>query len=170
MATVMQKIEHIEDEIEVVENTDHAAAGNGNGPVGGEGCSIKKPDDLGYSALQWAALNNRVAVAQYIFELNLSYKSAILRGADVNAVDLTGQTTLHWSAVKGAIQVADLLLEEGAHVYAADVYRYQTTHVAAQYGQTAYLYHIVTKWNADIDIPDNEGRSPLHWYLNLFII
>lgn len=46
----------------------------------------------------------------------------------------------------------------------------QTTHVAAQYGQTAFLYHIVTKWNADPDIPDNEGRSPLHWYLNFFLI
>lgn len=40
----------------------------------------------------------------------------------------------------------------------------QTTHVAAQYGQTAFLYHIVMKWNADPDFPDNDGRSPLHWY------
>uniref|UniRef100_A0A2N9J8A1 S-acyltransferase n=1 Tax=Fagus sylvatica TaxID=28930 RepID=A0A2N9J8A1_FAGSY len=37
------------------------------------------------------------------------------------------------------------------------------THVAAQYGQTAFLYHIVSKWNADPDVPDNDGRSPLHW-------
>ncbi|XP_076885446.1 protein S-acyltransferase 24-like [Bidens hawaiensis] len=121
--------------------------------VESEGCSVTKPDDLGYRALQWAALNNRVAAAQYILE----------RGADVNAVDLTGQTALHWSAVRGSIQVADLLLEEGARVSAADIYGYQTTHVAAQYGQTAYLYHIVTKWHADPDVPDNEGRSPLHW-------
>ena len=39
----------------------------------------------------------------------------------------------------------------------------QTTHVAAQYGQTAFLYHIISKWNADPDVPDNDGRSPLHW-------
>ncbi|KAF8393113.1 hypothetical protein HHK36_021354 [Tetracentron sinense] len=39
----------------------------------------------------------------------------------------------------------------------------KASHVAAQYGQTAFLYHIVTKWNADPDIPDNDGRSPLHW-------
>ncbi|PWA56803.1 zinc finger, DHHC-type, palmitoyltransferase, Ankyrin repeat-containing domain protein [Artemisia annua] len=121
--------------------------------VESEGASVHKPDDLGYRALQWAALNNRVAAAQYILE----------RGADVNAVDLTGQTALHWSAVRGAIQVADLLLEEGARVNAADIYGYQTTHVAAQYGQTAFLYHIVSKWNADPDVPDNEGRTPLHW-------
>ncbi|CAI9293419.1 unnamed protein product [Lactuca saligna] len=171
-------------EIEVEENTDPTAAGNGNGAAEGgvgvpeeslkndiytaaaygdleklrnlvetEGCSINKPDDQGYRALQWAALNNRVAAAQYIVE----------HGADVNAVDVSGQTALHWSAVRGAIQIADLLLEEGARVNAADVFGYQATHVAAQYGQTAYLYHMVTKWNADPDIPDKEGRSPLHW-------
>ncbi|KAG9450252.1 hypothetical protein H6P81_010217 [Aristolochia fimbriata] len=118
-----------------------------------EGCSVSEPDGLGYYALQWAALNNRTAAAQYIIE----------HGADVNAVDHTGQTALHWSAVRGAIQVAELLLQEGARVNAADLYGYQTTHVAAQYGQTAFLFHVVTKWNADPDTPDNDGRSPLHW-------
>ncbi|KAG4113184.1 hypothetical protein ERO13_D13G207600v2 [Gossypium hirsutum] len=39
----------------------------------------------------------------------------------------------------------------------------QITHVATQYGQTAFLYYVVSKWNADPDVPDNEGRSPLHW-------
>ncbi|XP_022861168.1 protein S-acyltransferase 24-like isoform X1 [Olea europaea var. sylvestris] len=121
--------------------------------VEGEGCSVSEPDALGYFALQWAALNNRTAAAQYIVE----------HGADVNAADHTGQTALHWSAVRGAIQVAELLLQEGARVNAADMYGYQTTHVAAQYGQTAFIYHLVTKWNADPDIPDNDGRSPLHW-------
>ncbi|OVA19189.1 zinc finger protein [Macleaya cordata] len=121
--------------------------------VESEGCSVSEPDGLGYYALQWASLNNRTAAAQYIIE----------HGGDVNASDHTGQTALHWSAVRGAIQVAELLLKEGARVNATDLYGYQTTHVAAQYGQTAFLYHIVTKWNADPDMPDNDGRSPLHW-------
>ncbi|MQL92418.1 hypothetical protein Taro_025050 [Colocasia esculenta] len=118
-----------------------------------EGCSVAEPDGLGYHALQWAALNNRTAAAQYIIE----------HGGNVNAVDHTGQTALHWSAVRGAIQVAELLLKEGARIDTADLYGYQTTHVAAQYGQTAFFYYIVTKWNADPDVPDNDGRSPLHW-------
>lgn len=46
----------------------------------------------------------------------------------------------------------------------------QTTHVAAQYGQTAFLYHVVTKWNADPDVPDNDGRSPLHWCVTYVLI
>ncbi|KAJ3679152.1 hypothetical protein LUZ60_017163 [Juncus effusus] len=118
-----------------------------------EGRSVVELDELGYHALQWAALNNRTAAAQYIIE----------HGGDVNAVDHTGQTALHWSAVRGHIQVAELLLKEGAKIDAADLYGYQTTHVAAQYGQTQFLYHVVAKWNADPDLPDNDGRSPLHW-------
>ncbi|GAB2260793.1 hypothetical protein Droror1_Dr00011648 [Drosera rotundifolia] len=121
--------------------------------VESEGCSVSEPDGLGYYALQWAALNNRTAAAQFI----------IAHGGDANAADHTGQTALHWSAVRGAIQVAELLLQEGARVNTSDLYGYQTTHVAAQYGQTAFLYHIVSKWNADPDVPDNDGRSPLHW-------
>lgn len=46
-------------------------------------------------------------------------------GGDINAVDHTGQTALHWSAVRGAIQVAELLLQEGARVNVADMYGYQ---------------------------------------------
>ncbi|PWA82777.1 zinc finger, DHHC-type, palmitoyltransferase, Ankyrin repeat-containing domain protein [Artemisia annua] len=34
-----------------------------------EGASVHKPDDLGYRALQWATLNNRVAAAQNILEV-----------------------------------------------------------------------------------------------------
>lgn len=34
-----------------------------------EGCSVSEPDGLGYYALQWAALNNRTAAAQYIIEV-----------------------------------------------------------------------------------------------------
>ncbi|KAL9154441.1 hypothetical protein ABFS82_10G114100 [Erythranthe guttata] len=111
--------------------------------VESEGCSVSEPDGLGYYALQWAALNNRTAAAQYIIE----------HGGDISARDHTGQTALHWSAVRGAIQVAELLLQEGARVNAADFNGYQT----------AYLCHVVTKWNADPDVPDNDGRSPLHW-------
>lgn len=45
----------------------------------------------------------------------------------MNAADHTGQTALHWSAVRGAIQVAELLLQEGARVNAADLYGYQVS-------------------------------------------
>ena len=40
---------------------------------------------------------------------------------------------------------------------------YTACHVAAQYAQTATLYRLALKWNADIDSPDGDGRTPLHW-------
>ncbi|KAJ0078425.1 hypothetical protein Patl1_37244 [Pistacia atlantica] len=121
--------------------------------------SLTRPDDNGYYALQWAALNNFADIVQYILE----------HGGNVNAADNNKQTALHWSAVRGSIAVADVLLQNGARVEVADVNGYrakvslQAVHVAAQYGQTAFLNHIVAKYHADYDAPDNEGRSPLHW-------
>lgn len=35
--------------------------------------------------------------------------------------------------------------------------------VGAQHGQTAFLYHMALRWDADIDEPDVDGRTPLHW-------
>lgn len=46
-------------------------------------------------------------------------------GADVNATDFTGQTALHWTAVRGSIQVAELLLQSGARIECADSHGYR---------------------------------------------
>nr|XP_027106126.1 probable protein S-acyltransferase 23 [Coffea arabica] len=121
--------------------------------VENDGVSVSQPDGNGYYALQWAALNNFADVAQYIIQ----------RGGDVNASDNSGQTALHWAAVRGSIAAADVLLQNGARVEAVDVNGYRAVHVAAQYGQTAFLNHIVAKYYAEFDVPDNDGRSPLHW-------
>ncbi|EXB51440.1 putative S-acyltransferase [Morus notabilis] len=118
-----------------------------------DGASLSTPDANGYYALQWAALNNFPDIAHYIIQ----------HGGDVNATDNMQQTALHWAAVRGGIAVADVLLQNGARVEAADINGYRAVHVAAQYGQTSFLNHIVAKYHADFDVPDNEGRSPLHW-------
>lgn len=39
----------------------------------------------------------------------------------------------------------------------------QVCHVAAQYGQTAFLYYVALQWGADVDSCDVDGRTPLHW-------
>ncbi|CAN7025331.1 unnamed protein product [Brassica oleracea var. botrytis] len=117
------------------------------------GSSVSLPDPNGYYALQWAALNNSLHVAQYIIE----------HGGDVNAADNVQQTPLHWAAVKGSVEVADLLLQRGARIEAADVNGYRAVHVASQYGQTAFLNHLIVEYAADYNALDNGGRSPLHW-------
>ncbi|QCD84219.1 probable protein S-acyltransferase 23 [Vigna unguiculata] len=117
------------------------------------GASVSVPDVGGYYAIQWASLNNFHDIAHYLIQ----------HGADVNAKDNMQQTALHWAAVRGSIAAADVLMENGARIEAADLNGYRAVHVAAQYGQTAFLNHIVAKYHADFDVPDNDGRSPLHW-------
>ncbi|XP_077217128.1 putative protein S-acyltransferase 23 isoform X2 [Tasmannia lanceolata] len=118
-----------------------------------DGASLSKPDGNGYYALQWASLNNYTNIVQYIIE----------HGGDINAADNMEQTALHWAAVRGSVAVVDMLLQNGARVEAADVNGYRAVHVAAQYGQTGFLNHIITRYGADFDPPDKDGRSPLHW-------
>lgn len=70
----------------------------------------------------------QVCVCIYIFGaicLTDQLVHRLQHGGDVNAADNTGQTALHWSAVRGSIQVAEILLQEGARVHAADMYGYQ---------------------------------------------
>eukprot|EP00898_Chlorokybus_atmophyticus_P004643 jgi/Chlat1/517/Chrsp103S00991 len=118
-----------------------------------EGASVNAADDSGHYALQWAALNNATSTALFLIE----------RGAVVNAKDPTGQTALHWASVRCSLEVADLLLRNGANLEARDTNGYTVCHVAAQYGHTAFLYMLATKWSADVDVLDNDGRTPLHW-------
>jgi ankyrin repeat protein len=49
----------------------------------------------------------------------------VKHGGDVNATDNMQQTALHWVAVRGAIAVADVLLQNGARVEAVDVNGYR---------------------------------------------
>ncbi|CAD7697307.1 unnamed protein product [Ostreobium quekettii] len=114
---------------------------------------VNRPDEQGYTPLQWAALNNRVSVASFLLE----------RGAVPNNADLSGQTPLHWSAVRGALGVAEILLRAGARPDLKDNRGYTVWHVAAQYGQTSVIYHLALKWNMDVGVTDNDGRTPMHW-------
>ncbi|KAK6240548.1 hypothetical protein SCA6_005937 [Theobroma cacao] len=80
-------------------------------------------------------------------------------GGNVNAIDNNKQTALHWAAVRGSIAVADVLLRNGTRVEATDINGYRAVHVAAQYGQMAFLNHIVAKYHANYDASDNDGRA-----------
>ncbi|KAG2495455.1 hypothetical protein HYH03_006401 [Edaphochlamys debaryana] len=121
--------------------------------VDADPASVNQPDENGYFPLQWAALNNRVPETTYLLQ----------HGAHVNAADHTGQTALHWAAVRGSLPVIEALLRHNADWEARDNRGYNVAHVAAQYGQTAVLYHLALRWNVDVDIPDNDGRTALHW-------
>ena len=65
--------------------------------------------------------------------------------------DHTGQAALHWAAVRGATAAAEALLRGGAAASARDGRGYSVAHVAAQYGQTAFLHRLALRWGIDVD-------------------
>eukprot|EP00793_Prasinoderma_coloniale_P001738 PRCOL_00003543-RA len=115
---------------------------------------VQAKDATGYHALQWAALNNRTAVVQLLLDA----------GAVIDARDsVSEQGAIHWAAVRGSTQALDLLLSSGASLLLADNQGYTAMHVAAQYGATALIWHLVHRWEADWEVLDSAGRTPLHW-------
>ena len=62
----------------------------------------------------------------------------------MNATDHTGQTALHWSAVRGAVQVAELLLQEGARVDATDMYGYQVLTTSSFFVEICLFFFFVS--------------------------
>ena len=51
------------------------------------------------------------------------------RGAGLHAKDKSGQTALHWAAVRGGTAVADVLLQGGADVEEPDAHGYRVRRV-----------------------------------------
>ncbi|KAF9768691.1 hypothetical protein IL306_013959 [Fusarium sp. DS 682] len=91
----------------------HIAAENGHADVVAvlvvEGADIDARV-YGWTPILLAAKNDRFRIPDYL----------IRRGADVNASDYCGRTTLHWAAKNGWRGLTRLLLEQGADVQARD--------------------------------------------------
>ena len=72
-------------------------------------------------------------------------------GTGACRADGTGQTALHWAAVRGSLLAAEALLGNEADLRLRDGRGYTACHVAAQYGQTAFIYMVALRWRADVD-------------------
>src|SRR5690606_28750669 len=70
-------------------------------------------------------------------------------GADVNAPNADGQTTLMLNARTGSVEVAKLLLERGADVNARELWREQTALMWAAGGAYADLTRLLLEHGAD---------------------
>lgn len=77
--------------------------------------------------------------------------------------DPTGQTALHWAAVRGCVATGDALVRAGADPGAADSRGYTPAHVAAQHARPAFLLRAASAWAAPHDAGDGDGRTPLTW-------
>lgn len=126
--------------------------------LGGTSRDLTLKDDNGCTLLHWAAINNRVNIAQLLLD----------RGA---RVDIAGgaleETPLQWccrSKGYGYTYMLDLLIKSGSDVNHANISGHTPLHLCAQ-GNSLNLAFIILEAGAEVDTRDNEGLSPLLWVL-----
>jgi hypothetical protein len=86
-----------------------------------------------------------------------------IRNINVNVKDdECGMTPLHYAAENGHVEIARLLLQNGADVNAKDNYGWTPLHIAAMYGHVDII-HLLVENGADLEAQDSIGRRALHW-------
>ena len=84
------------------------------------------------------------------------------REPSVDYVDGDGQTDLHWAASKNAIQLAELLITQGADVNAPSKLKATPLHTAAS--NNAYqVAELLIAQGADVNARNEGGWMPLHF-------
>jgi ankyrin repeat protein len=84
-----------------------------------------------------------------------------IRNINVNVKDVNGWTPLHYAAINGHIEIAGLLLQNGAEVNAKDKNGKTPLHWAAYRGHFDIL-HLLVENGADLEAQSNYGERALH--------
>ncbi|XP_020603898.1 palmitoyltransferase ZDHHC17-like isoform X2 [Orbicella faveolata] len=118
-----------------------------------EGVDVNTLDKENVSALHWAAINNRIRIAEYFVS-----KGAVVdqKGGILNA------TPLHWAVRQGHLEMIVFLMKHGADPSSLDIEGCSCLHVAVQHSQMGAVAYLISK-GMDVDQLDRNGMSPLMW-------
>jgi len=115
--------------------------------------------------LAWASAPPEAPVADAAMKGDVEEVRALLStGADVNAAHGDGMTALHWAAVHGDGEMADMLVNAGANVGAVTrIGDYTPLHLAARDGHVGVAFRLL-RAGADAEARTSTGGvRPLHF-------
>ncbi len=116
-----------------------------------DGADVNHVDDIGWTALWWAASKGYTDIARLLIE----------HGADVNHADAHGYTVLSWTATKRYPDIVRLLIEHGADVNHVNDYGYTVLMMAACSGRTD-IVRVLIGHGADVNpVANSEGFTIL---------
>lgn len=109
------------------------------------------PIDGNITLLHWAAINNRIKIAEYL--INKRAQVDVI-GGELNS------TPLHWAIRDGKLPMVVYLLGCHAQPTLVDGEGFSSIHLASMFGHTDILAYLIAK-GQDIDLPDKHGMTPL---------
>lgn len=95
-----------------------------------------KPDQENVYLLHWAAINNRIDIAQYLLSLGVEIDPI---GGELRS------TPLNWAARSGHVQMVILLMQHGANPQLFDAEGYSTIHLATMFGHSSVVAYLLVK-------------------------
>eukprot|EP00762_Andalucia_godoyi_P006992 ANDGO_07705.mRNA.1 Palmitoyltransferase akr1 len=119
-----------------------------------QGASVNVPDATGFTALQWASLNDFVEIASFL----LSNGAAV----DQRSSDGESVTALMWASLKGHLSCVRLLLQWGAQLDLQDSRGFTAACHAVHYDQLFTLHYLLYRGASPL-LLDKDGHSLLHW-------
>ena len=115
-------------------------------------------DTIGRTKLYLAAANNRIEEAKKMIERanNLNIASEL-----VNKGDNDGETPLFQTSLHGYLQMAELLLNNGAEVDKAN--RRGTPLIRASVLGRLEVVNLLIEHQADVHLKNDDGKTALHY-------
>ena len=119
------------------------------------GADPNQPGFKGMNALHLACYNNQVE----ILKLFKSQSTTL----DYDAIDESGNTPLHYSALNGSLRCTDFLLNNGANIQATNAKLATPLMMATLTAQENMIEALIKHEQCDINHADCNGDTSLHW-------
>ena len=104
-------------------------------PTSNAGLLVRLVDTQGYTALHWAALENKLEVAKILLEAGALPNHTSTSGS--------GQTPVHWAAINGHVEMLILLTDHGGNVHIVDNHGFNPLHYSAKNGHPLVMHFLI---------------------------
>jgi len=110
-------------------------------------------DPDGYTTFHWAVSTSNADIVKYFIENKVKVD---------DGTNKTGQRPIHWAAMKGNIEIFNLIILQGIDINEQDNKGYTPLMTSVQYGHIPLMTFIISK-GAKLETEDKTGDNALHW-------